>query len=60
MSRSNSTGPDGWAARWGLPLLFGLVFLGAWEWLVAVTETPAYVLPGRWPSGPRWFRASGR
>ncbi|WP_422020955.1 ABC transporter permease [Pyruvatibacter mobilis] len=46
MSRSNGTGPDGWAARWGLPLLFGLVFLGAWEWLVAVTETPAYVLPG--------------
>jgi NitT/TauT family transport system permease protein len=32
--------------RWGLPLLFGMVFLAVWEGLVTVLETPAYVLPG--------------
>ena len=35
-------------ARWLLPVLMGLCFLGAWEAFVRIGAIPVYVLPGPW------------
>jgi len=45
----SSPGPfdrNGVLMRWGLPVLFGLAFLGVWELLVIYLAVPDYVLPG--------------
>ncbi len=40
------TGEDGFFLRVVVPALFGLLFLAAWEVLIAVFAVPSYVLPG--------------